>query len=56
MKYTLRYLDRDKWVRVEVPIEADTDAKARIAVAKELKGKNYTNPILFLDEGQGETG
>lgn len=50
MKYTLRYLDRAKWIREEEEFEAGSDAEARKIANQILEGKIVSSPILFREE------
>jgi len=50
MKGILKYYDKELKCKVQVDIEADTLQKARNACRKELEGKKYTEPALYIKE------
>jgi hypothetical protein len=49
LKGILEYFDKELGCKVQVDIEADTLLKARKACQKELEGKKYTEPALYIE-------
>jgi hypothetical protein len=52
MKGILEYYDKELDCKVQVDIEGDTILKMRKACQKELEGKKYKDPALYVEEEQ----
>jgi len=49
VKGILEYFDKEFGCKVQVDIEAETLQKARNECKKELEGKKYTDPALYIE-------
>ena len=54
MKGVLEYFDKTLGCMIQKDIEAKTLQKARNACQKELEGRQYTTPALYIEEEEGE--